>query len=104
MLHSLVVGDDHYEVSRLAAELQPPATSGDSDWGRCAPTLCCSACRDALAALTAEDECNFDDRRHYGDALRMIHDLVRNSLVRSRHNLVENLGRLHNALLNVGLI
>src|SRR5271165_193107 len=104
MLHSLVVGDYHHEVNRLAAQLQAPATSGNADWSRTTPPLGCLAGHYTLAVLTAETDRNFDNGWHHGYALCMVHYLVRNRFVRSSHDFIEDVRGFHDTLANIGLI
>src|SRR5690242_18187633 len=104
MIHTLLVHNDHDQVHGLTPKLKAPTAAGNSDRGRSAPAIGCTACSYALTMVTAKADRNFHHRWNYGKALRFTHYFVRDCFVGSRHDLVQHFGRGINPLSDVGFV
>src|SRR6202451_4732149 len=105
MLHSAVIGNDHYQIHRLTAELQSPASAGNCDRGWSAPRAAFrAACSDALTVASSKSDCYLDHERNYRDAFCIPHDLVRDRLIWRGHDFVQNFGRRVQAFIDIRLV
>src|SRR5262245_57784083 len=98
------VHNQQNEVNRLPADLQAEASAADGKvrW-RPPRALRAPATDQPFTVLTADDEAAFFDRGKNGDALRAVEQLLRNSLVRSGHNLLKSDGGFLGAYAFIGI-
>src|SRR4030081_3643812 len=102
MLHSPVIGDDHHQVHRLTAKLKSPASARDGNRARSAPFAVFSSTSGyTLAVTAAKANSDFHHGWDYRDALRLIHNFVRNRFVRGGHDFFQDLGGIVDPLLNL---
>ena len=88
----------------MSADLQSPASASDGEWGWRTPSIRGLAGGHALTVISAKSNRNLDHGRNNSYALCVSHDFVGNSFVFSRHDLVQDRGRILNAFLNVRLV
>src|SRR5580698_5021267 len=92
VLHTLIVGHDHDQIDGLATELQTPASPCDGDGSGSAPAQLGSTRGDPLAVISAEAHGDLHHGRDYGDALCIVHNLIRDGFVRGCHDLIQDFG------------
>src|SRR4029077_802107 len=81
------------------SDLQSPtsAANGDERWRT--PACTCTAGGDTTSMLATKDEATFDQVWHYQDALCIAQHLLRDALIRSRHDGVQDFdGRLQSSI------
>src|ERR1700732_13881 len=99
MLETLVVHDQHNQIHAFDSDLQSPTSAANGDERRCAPACIRTAGGDTTSMLAPKDEATFDQVWHYQDALCIAQRLLRDALVRSRHDGVQDIyGLLHTSM------
>src|SRR5262249_59276764 len=96
--------DGQRDAPALRADMQAEAAAADGKVRRRPPrALRAPATDQPFTVLTADDEAAFFDRGKNGDALRAVEQLLRNSLVRSGHNLLKSDGGFLGAYAFIGI-
>src|SRR3954453_19624819 len=86
IIHSLFVLEDHDQVNALDADLQAPASAGDGEEPRSAPSAGVAACGHAFTAFGADYESAFYHVGNHRNALGMLHYLFGEAVVRCSHH------------------
>src|SRR5271167_2853930 len=92
LIHAVLVHDQHDQVNGLSTDLEAPTSTDDFERRGSAPAVSRAARGRAFAVLGANDKATLLHRRGNGHANRGLHDLLRDSLVRRRHDFIQNVG------------
>src|SRR5205823_8500928 len=92
VLHATLIHDQHDQINRLAANLEPEAAALNREERRIAPSFGGTATGDPSAIARAEDEPSFQHGRNHRDTLGRSHHFVRNAGIRGSLNLFQNCG------------
>src|SRR5205814_1497414 len=80
----------HYQVHRLAADLEAEAAAFDADEGRGAPAVRGLAARHTLAIGAAHDKTALKHRGDDRNAFRRAENFLGNALIRRAHDFVHH--------------
>src|ERR1700686_1915046 len=90
MLETLVVHDQHNQIHAFDSDLQSPTSATNGDERRCAPACIRTGGGHTPSMLATEDEATFDQVWHYEDALCIAQHFLRDALIWSRHDGVQD--------------
>jgi hypothetical protein len=104
VLKSFVIHRDQNQVGRLSTDLKTKGTAGKGDERWSTPTVSRATGYHSAPVLTAQNECSFLEAGYDADTRRLLHDLLRNTLVWGHHDLVESRLGIGQALIDRGFV
>src|ERR1700674_3507712 len=82
LVHAVILHDEHAQIDRLAADLQPEAPALNTEERRRTPPFGGTAAGDAAAIVGTDHESTLQHRRHHGHTFGRAQYLRGNALVR----------------------